>query len=86
MKIPNLILGFLGGRSITKLSMYFVCFPLVYPQHAMFLLSSLRHLLNKGGLWAIVYTDDGICASNSISDAEKARDTIVSDLTGQALF
>ena len=38
------------------------------------------------GLCAIVYTDDGICASKSISDADKARDTIDSDLTKQALF
>ena len=32
------------------------------------------------GLHAIVYIDDGICASASESEAEKAKDIVVSDL------
>ena len=32
------------------------------------------------GLRAIVYIDDGICASASESEAEKAKDIVVSDL------
>ena len=84
MRIHSLTLVFPGVRVTGRNFIFSVYSLLAYLLLASYVFTKLLRPLVKHwrsmGLRAIVYIDDGICASASESEAEKAKDIVVSDL------
>ena len=76
-------LGFSWGDSDMRKFYFFCVLPFGLSTACYVFTKLLRPLVKRWrsmGLRAIVYIDDGICASNSESEAVLARDLVVSDL------
>ena len=79
----QLYLGFSWGEGDRKGFYRFCVLPFGLSTACYVFTKLLRPLVKRWrsmGLRAIVYIDDGICASASESEAEKAIDIVVSDL------
>ena len=79
----QLYLGFSWGEGDRKGFYLFCVLPFGLSTACYVFTKLLRPLVKRWrsmGLRAIVYIDDGICASASESEAEKAIDIVVSDL------
>ena len=73
-------LGFSWGVGSRRKYYFFRVFPFGLSTACYVFTKLLRPFVKRLGLRAIVYIDDGICASSSQSEAVKSRDVVISDL------